>query len=287
MQTSLLKQLPKRTSPLWSFQIRNCWVKPFREEPINPIYVGVPCQQRPRRSKRRVKVVFTKDYFVGTGIKKKAYQYGYAGEVRTVSNKMYRNELMEWDFAVPATKFNLHKYHRIYTRDYLDWIWDLRTNERIEGQIGKWNLELSRRIDETTDKFIYPVTIKDVQKKLFEKYGHRLELSQLRFEGGIQRINEEFDIGVFVKTSEDSEDSRFELHCVSDLSPEKKKYESAEVHNKHLNKRMTGNMNEKVPNNINYAKFNPEEMLIETLQPHAKKGTKEKERDWNKYYMGG
>ena len=50
---------------------------------------------------------------------------------------------------------------------------------------------------------------------------------------------------------------------------------------------MTGNMNEKCPNKINYEKYNPDEMLLETLQPGAKKGGQEGKRDWNKYYMGG
>jgi len=285
MQHYVARQISKR-SPVCA-QIRNCWTKPYKEEPKNPIYISTPGQQRPRRSKRRVKVVFTQDFYIGNKWRRKPYKYGYAGEVRTVSNKMYRNELMEWDIALPASRFNLNKYHNIYTRDYLQWVWSQRTNERIDRQIGNWALEINRRIDENTDKFVYPVTLKHVQKRLFEKYGHQLELSQLRFEGGVQRINEEYDIGVFVKTSEESEEAKFSLRCVSDLSPEKKKYEAPELYNKILNKRMTGNMNEKCPNKINYEKYNPDEMLLETLQPGAKKGGQEGKRDWNKYYMGG
>ena len=44
-------------------------------------YISTPGQQRPRRSKRRVKVVFTQDFYIGNKWRRKPYKYGYAGKL--------------------------------------------------------------------------------------------------------------------------------------------------------------------------------------------------------------
>jgi len=237
MQRLVKSPIRVSSAPIQKFNIRHCWWRPYRAEPFNPMYLRIPGRKKGPKSRRRPKVVFLKDHVVKIRKTGKEYHVGWAGEVRRVSNKMYRNELMDFEIAVPATRMNVSKHHHCYTRDYLEWIWKQRVNERIERQIQNWKLQITRRLNDETDKFHYPVTANDVTESIERKYFVELDPSNIRFEGDMLDIKEELELLVFIRTQPGHPELSLPLTCIADHSPQKKVF----VNNPKREAKMTEN----------------------------------------------
>lgn len=210
------------------------------------MYLKIPNKIKGPKSRRRVKVVFLKDHVVKVRRTGKTYNVGWAGEVCRVSNKMYRNELMDFDIALPASRMNVQKYHHCYTRDYLEWIWQQRVNERIERQIQNWTLEIKRRLNDETDKFIYPITTKDISLAIERKYYIEIDPVNIRFEGDMPSVAEELELVVYIRTQPEHPELTLPITCTADHSPKRNRRMASTKRTQKANEAKKGSVN-KIP----------------------------------------
>jgi len=226
--------------------VRHCWWRPFRKEPQNPMYLPIPNRTRAKKSRRTIKVVFKKDHVVKSRKTGNEYNVGWAGEVRHVSNKMYRNELMDFQIAVPASRLTIQKYHHIYSRDYLDWIHKQRVTEKVERKISSWSIEIQRRINEETDKFIKPITPTCVAEAVYIKYGIELDPLAIRFDNASNELLEELEIPVYITTTPGNPALSLNINCVADHSPDKPPWTNPPRRAKQLSENLAGGY-QKIP----------------------------------------